>query len=539
MRIKVLDGVARFAPVALGLQIRARAWRADESLVGVANGNGPTAPGATARLELRLNAGGTFLTGRLLGVDGLPLANALLDWHWSAAEGAFDPFSSVSLSIADSSLRTDEAGKFRLELTEAQLEPGKPESLTLVQRLVNESGASVSVPLVGPLPLGEISLGDLQLGLAPLLAAGTVTDESGAALADIRIVATLEDKRGESVFALHAYGELRSAMDGSFELRGPAGGERLLLRGESEKHWCESQPAALGQRGIRIVMREGGTVSGLVVAEAGADLSGIQITLRASEPVEWHLASTTLMLDGAQEFHFEPVRPGRYAIEVRQATRGIPILVLEDLVVVAGEDCADPRLQPIDISGLQSTFTIRARAADGKPIYEFTVSVRMGEGHHAQRVSGDESVLLPIGAAAHPIVIQASGYLSLELKSVTSDLTVTMQPGPQLRVWINRPSGLPERCHLLVTAERVAEPNVEGRLGEMAYFQPDGTHLFIGLPHFGEHRIQVWLAKPGHGIVPVNVSGNIDLREQSEVHALSLTVGEENLAQALAVLSED
>lgn len=534
-RVKVRDGVARFAPVAVGQQVCARAWLPDESLIGVAIGPGPGTAGATAILDLREDVGEPFLTGRLIGVDGEPLTNAHLGWHWSGDTGVFDPFGSDRLSIRESSLRTNAEGRFRLELEASAIESGKQESLTLVQKLENQSGASVSVILVGPLPLGEIPLGDLRLSQATLLAAGTVMDESGAALAGIPLIARLQDKNGKAdLFGSIEYGEVISAADGSFELRGTAGSERLLLCAENHEYWCEYVPITQGQSGIRLVLHRFGSLRGRVVAEPSANLSGIRVALRAVEPPDPHGGSSITNLDGDLDFHFQPVRPGLYELVVTRGSGAIPLRVIENLLVVADEACADPRLKPLDLTGMLESFSIRAVASDGLPIKEFHVIARRDEEYFSNGGSGEEGVLVPRSPSPQDLFVGARGYLTVRLQAVMSDQIVTLQPGPHVRVVIDNQNLPPANCALIIKIMPVAQAEVEYWAGTLAYAEPNGTAEFVGLPSIGLFRVQVLHSvREAPGLD--RTLGSLPIEESIEVNAItgiqtfSLTLTEEVL----------
>jgi hypothetical protein len=543
LHAKVQDGVARFAPVAVGLHLQAKAWMVGGALMGAVSGHGPDKAGETVRLDLRADQGATFLTGRLLGLDGKPLANAELDRHWGGVGDVFDPFGTV-LQIGAASLKTDAAGRFRLEVETGEIEAGRQETLTLVQKLENVSGPSVNVILTGPLPLGEVALGDLRLTQASLIAAGRVVDESGAALAGVHLIANLQDEDGRAqLLGSIEYVEVTSAVDGSFELRGSAASDRLLLHGESVQHYSDLLPITFGQSGIRLVMRKFGSLGGCLIAEPGANLDGIYLTLEAIEPKNPLGLSFGMEIDGDLDFQFEQVRPGRHALKVSRSNVLLPLCVIEDLLVVSGEACVDSRLQPVNLTGMLDCISIRAQSADGLPIDEFKVITRLGGKVFSEMGTSDQPVLLPRTLSHSEVVVRAEGFLSVRLEAVTSDQTVTMQPGPRVQIVIDNWQKLPVECLTFLTITPTAPSELGYNSESMALIEAGGIADFPSIPKLGNCMIQfayIPVAKTGGSrrMVKLPARESIEVLARTEVQTFHLTLSEDELSMIRAGLSE-
>ena len=118
----------------------------------------------------------------------------------------------------------------------------------------------------------------LQLGLR---VAGKVVDEDGTAVAEAAFEYNSQTSDGMNWSNFH---NKKSANDGSFDLRGmPTAKGTLFVKKEgfvTEERAFEKSPEGGAQEGLRIVLRRGLTIAGLVQGPDGQPFAGATVSLR-------------------------------------------------------------------------------------------------------------------------------------------------------------------------------------------------------------------------------------------------------------------
>ncbi len=449
------NGAASFAPAGLGLQFHARAMREDGSLIGEASGPGPIQVGQSALIAIAERGGNSFATGRVIGEDGKPLAAERFELRLETS----GPSGSNSSSSHD--VRTDAQGRFRFHVEEPLLQDGTQRELTVRQRQRGASSATASADLSWNLPPGDTDLGDLRLGLAPLVASGVVVDEAGEPMSNAHVV--LQEKKSYGPGATEFYwswiqgGEVFTQADGAFAVHAAVDGGEYLVTCMSSDFWCEGQMVTPGATGLRLVLRRGGTLAGTLLADPDVDLTDLTVELTdpAAAPDPFGRNSAAVGRDGA--FSLRALPPATYTLRVRGGNSGHNYLELSGFTVVAGEACADPRLTPLDARGMIRSILVRALDADGKPIQQFSVFVIRPDGEINNEYAHGGELRLPLADPSADLIVQSDGYLRAHLTGVSGDQTVTLQRAPRVRIQVTNPELVPAGFELMMRLDPVAD----------------------------------------------------------------------------------
>ncbi len=236
---KIDSGQARFEGVELGRELEL------DAAVGLARARasvaGPRSSGESVLVVLRLEPYLARLVFRALDPSGQPVRGdvQLEIRRWSEDR--------TNSNMGNRT--TDDGGRFELEL-EAALPAGERRELEVRAH-----------PLVGRVDLSQsfpperIDMGDLVLARAPLLADGRVVDGSGKPLPNVTIScrAALATWR---VGAPPSHASTVTDELGEFELYGFVDAPEVVLSALAAGGRAGSIEAALGTRGLEIVLRE-------------------------------------------------------------------------------------------------------------------------------------------------------------------------------------------------------------------------------------------------------------------------------------------
>jgi hypothetical protein len=243
-----------------------------------------------------------------------------------------------------------------------------------------------------------------------------------------------------------------SGADGSFELRGKPERKRGLGLIARLSGWLCLDPAPFepGATGIRIVMTRAGGIEGsfkglgdrswgrygdapfrIVVTGRKAWITARNDGHQSSKGYE------LAVLVGAFQTH--ELVPDTYTVKL-VGPGNEPLLVIEDVVVKAGEINRDPRLQEIDVSAFVSSRIVTVVDESEKPIEDAKVVAAEGEGESRNLTKSetgpDGRATVATRAATVEIIVARKGYRAVKLPRVTGDVTVTLRKGKPLTVTI-------------------------------------------------------------------------------------------------------
>ncbi len=448
----VRAGVATLLPVGLGQPLRVRALRGDGSALGEALCSGPERDGATVTVEIREQAGASFLVGRLVHADGTPYRRENMRYELERRSGG-------GSSSQSSRMRTDAEGGFRLAIEEPAVAAQEQRLLTFRAGGDRRAGAAARVDRSWTLPPGPTQQGTVPRVQPPLLASGFIVDAAGAPLAGATIRASAQYFYNAENFYWNWDGSMSSPSlpDGSFALYGAVQGERIRLEGSLPLYWCAGVETVPGATGVQVVMQRAGRVAGTVQLDAGENAGDYMLTLTQGAAEDPQSPRATVILEGDGRFAFESVAPGVCRLDLLPLGSSHVFATLDGLSVVAGEDCADPRLHPFDARGLTRSLRLRAVNAAGEPVPNFRVREMRADGGEDEFYANQGEVRVPVRAAASDFLVVAEGFLTVSLPRVTQDQEVRMQPGPRVRITLTGAWSLPAG-HRLQVGLQAAEP---------------------------------------------------------------------------------
>ena len=357
---------------------------------------GPTRRCEVAELSVRPRPDQAVLAGRLLDEAGAPLAGRQLQltiWRDEAVH-ATHTVETVEDGRWDCVVRgREDEARWRAEL---RLDP--PHARSTLEGLLSfrPRGASVTMP---PWPGGRrIDLGELRLAPLPTLCAGVVVDERGEPVpgAAIGVEQRSPDSERERtqrtgapqnlrvLFGQNGRANLRgggerwrrvrglaavSGTDGAFELCGdlPPGTVRVFA--DTPRHFKDSLPLTGPRTDLRIQLATNGVLVGQVLLPAW--LPDRAATVRM-EPVEegrrqQDTRSEQVSARRGGNFRVEPLRVGRYRLQVLLRGLREPLAVVDGVFVGPGEH-SDPRAAPLDLSESLQRYSLRALDDAGQPM---------------------------------------------------------------------------------------------------------------------------------------------------------------------------
>jgi hypothetical protein len=148
-----------------------------------------------------------------------------------------------------------------------------------------------------------------------------------------------------------------------------------------------------------------------------------------------------LNLEGFR-FVEDTLKPGTARVEVRLRGEDRALVVVQDVVVKAGEMNRDPRLQ-IDVRKLLSVRTITVvDASDGSPIEGASVFTPALEQIVSAATDQKGQTLLATKERAVDVVAWKKGYRSTALPQVTADATAQLRKTAPIRVTIKLADGV-------------------------------------------------------------------------------------------------
>jgi hypothetical protein len=453
------EGSLRLRPAGLGQPLRVRAIRPDGTTIGELVCEGPAHDGAVLLVNIQEQSGAAHVVGRAMRVDGQPLAKARLSYEIRVTNFGFSSSDAGQIVTADD-------GSFQLAIEKPNLDEGAKRIFVLSTAPVNGVQLIAETDLSWSLPPGATDIGNLLLAQPALLVSGWVVDESGSPLPGVPVQARPQVYFDKERFSwdwnsnFHA----RTDEEGAFALYGKTDSAKIRVTGEKGEHWCAGSDVAPGSTGVRVVMSRAGRVAGLILLDPGTKAEGFVIQLESEmegdrEVTHW---AALVLADGS--FNFTTVPPGVYRVEISPLGAGEPLASFDGLLVRAGEDCPDPRLNPIDLRGLLRVIRVRAVDEAGKPLRHFQVIENQADGNFMHYWANEDEVLLPMRAEPSDMQVMHDGYLTVRLEDVKADGEVRLLPGPRIRIVFSGVESLPpgHRLQVSLTAAEGALNSAHG-----------------------------------------------------------------------------
>ncbi len=406
------------------------------SLDGSATFEGPSEDEPLTRVEIDLALKGLRCTGRLLDADGEPVTEG-------SARFTIKPLEDSSHSQNIRFFSTGSDGEFDFSWSISLPET----DWKLVLLVEGGDGRWHEGEFQFDSPNG--ALGDLRLQSAPLLAAGHVIDEDGAAVAGAKVGIAfgpikLDGEPGEKTnmgwityyrTPLRMFGGTTDE-DGAFRIFGSPQRDELSLAATGD----EVMPAELvafepGAEGLEVLAVHPGTLHGRVIPPRGVKPKELRILLKESLKISrlrWGLrtSSRNLPRDSSGRFRITSIPFETVTLQVFLGSIAEPLIEIPGLSVKHGEASSDPQLDPLDLSKLCHSFELRAFDADSKPIksaqLELRPSAQPSQALARRRLrNGRVRAILPWSQV--DVVISAKGYRKLSLKAVEGYREVVLE----------------------------------------------------------------------------------------------------------------
>ena len=567
-------GVARFDGVPHGTLVEARLdahavrWKEAE-----ARGVVPEDPDAPLVLDLHTAWTAVVLRGRLVDDGGAALARTPAQ---SRLRRTFTD--STEQVVAQRQLVSEDDGEFRVYLERWELafyarDEGSRTSLLVYvttpegEILLGESEAISEQGLERTL-----NLGDVVLRPAPIVAEGVVVDEAGGALlgAAITVEVVMPADRRQELRSSFLSSRLESALPsvtdiaGTFTVFGPHPDQDVSVLVELQGyHADKTAPQAPGARPLRIVMRPTGELEGSVrlpegvrsspwvatLSKAG-ELDRWERTLDHSAGLRWdaggdvaHVAD----LDGA--FAWRNLPAGLYAVALRHGAFEEATLVVNDVLVVAGETRRPDKLQDLDPAALEHAVTLTVVGAEGAPLRIAHVWSDEVRALRSPRSFSTGRTTIHVTRLPFSLGVGAPGHRNQRLEGVDGDRRVVLEPGIPVRLELPPTVTAAERERLKVG---IGSTEASG----VGVFVP-GAPLLFGRDGAAETRLSSsgrWSvrlamsmpsARPSGGDVGTHIEGgsiDIDVADREELQTYQLRVTREALDAAttrLAALAQD
>lgn len=551
---------------------------------------GPAREGEVVNLTLQPTRRQYSLVGRILDLEGEPLANK--QFH-----GSHQIFGARKNGLY---FRTDSDGRFSMIVGRAEQEVSL-EKLTIIpnnpDKGADEAFAMFHLERSIPLVRGENDLGDLSLVASPLLAAGRILVNGDAPGHDkfaiiVERLLDSENSRSSSEGWQHDRDlVIEITAQGVFEIRGRSQStrHRIKLRPDSrsgEGGDLDYLPAKAieflpGASDLRLDLQTGGTLRAEVLVDDIQLMQSLLLELspgdgqfhqereeeesrRRPPPYGYRLygqyagakADNNVLI-----FKWGTIWPGEYKLDIYPRGAREPMMTIPNLVITAGEQTDDPRLDSIDLRGKLHRIKISINEANGKPLSPgnyasacvFVDDPSPDAELHGTTVRNSAAVIYTSEAFVN-LLVAARGYQPKKLRAVSEDQTVVLEPFPE--VLLRLADGLPElpdavvmRAHIRrestqADRRRVMSDYVLGGSLESFLQPPNSLSTFdskgeLKVPVAGDGKLSVTLILDSDRRGGISISGiqpaqiEVDMASGRE-QVFEIQIPKESLEKALA-----
>jgi hypothetical protein len=434
---------------------------------------GPLGEDHEVRLTLAQKSATYNIVGRIVSEEREPVRDTQLRLVYRTDR----PFRSSGY------LQTDNEGRFNVAVGR---EGGRETTLLLLTIQTNQDApfapptnelASMYI-MTGErqLVLGGIDLGEVVLEASALVAAGRVLldgEVSGRRLFSLRIERAETRQGPERTTERWTVDQNLSVSfleEGRFEIRGVSRPGRYRLAVENRVIPPDLLPIdpvefTPGRNDLEIDLDSGGSLQAIVLVDdmfrtrdlrqspnlllrlahtdgrvPVEDRGGFFFLL--SDPRNDRLYGHSMAQEGErQTFTWGSLWPGQYRLEVLARGARTPLMTIPDIEIAKGGRSEDTRLDGIDLREKFRRITVQVQDMNGRPIPETSFPTVLINGPTAEdELQGFEvrggTAMIPTAEPYLDVLVAAQGYRPRTVLGVRTDITVMLEPFPEVVVRI-------------------------------------------------------------------------------------------------------
>ena len=456
--------------------------------------------------------------------------------------------SSFKIHEDQSEVTTDEQGRFQFDLPSQFLE-GDRRTL-LVTALEGALGAEVD--LSRAFDPGTNPMGDLVLLAPPLVVAGRVVDASGQPADGAELRFELPVREGEDSDRVLYWNEApfraRSDSAGKYAVRAVVGDTVVRVSARKDRQRSATVEAVVGKADLAIVLEATGSVIGSARLDPGVPADALKVQLlpeglARGDAATWDRHNhASLESDGT--FRFDERPAGRYGFVLGIEDQG-PLVELDAVEVVAGQENRDPRLDGIDLRSrlfVSCLTLVSPDARTGELQGSAIIRPSKESGGTGQRKWFRKSPVVLV-SPCEPIDVRLAvdGYRTESLEGLRGDREVRLRPA--LPAWLILPSSieLPRPPLYLKAVLSPADDDSVVDWGGSAFDESRKIRCLSAEP--GRMKVR-WIlerrARDGASAATVDLDPAqfVDLEDAAGEQRFELEVSSEALADVLAHLPQ-
>jgi hypothetical protein len=350
-----------FPFVGLGLQFTAHCRLDDDDFRwSIPLFAGPNNAGERVIVDVVVAPSAGMLFGRLLDRAGEPLAGVrptfLINSGRGRLEGEDITLDNDSRFHLPYLVRDQHRAPFRLEIRHDRVRP--------------VAGLAMTLPR---LPAGRVTdLGDLRIDALGKIAYGTVVDDRGQPVPGATVQLQRErdagGKQPQLVFVDEAFVVARADTEGRYELFGELEPGRHRLRAQARNHFPFESRDLRQDKQVDPQLLRNSKVVGTVLTPPWMSSRNLRVVLESAVNTRQRREDRVHDYKGKKYIYFDWVRPGIHNVLIRLQDFPDPILRVDGLQLLAGQQGVHRRLTDLNLGAFLYRFEVAAVDGRGQPI---------------------------------------------------------------------------------------------------------------------------------------------------------------------------